>query len=193
LTEGVPSTSFAKARGKKTADAVNLVVVGSRAQLIQAFKGAGFKIAAKLGFKSSAREVYDTIEKKSYKDAPVSTQYLFHKPQDLAFELEEGNARKRHHVRFWSIPGHDDAWAGAASEDIGLLIKPTKGVVSHRVSPEIDHERNFVAEALVKSCGQYVKMAHLRDAQVSRLNAQGVRIYTDAELEIISVEKCPLE
>jgi hypothetical protein len=133
----------------------------------------------------------DSLEKRSYATAPVSTQYLFHKPQEIAFELEEGNATKRHHVRFWGIPGSDETWAGAASEDVGILVKPLKGVVSHRVSPEIDAERDFVAAALVKNCGQQVRMAHLRDAQISRLNAQGVRYFTDAELAIVSVQSCP--
>jgi hypothetical protein len=188
--EHVPPNTFAKAHGAKAADSVNLVVVGTREQIVEAFSQARWKIAAKLGLKSAAREAVDSVGKRSYANAPVSTQYLFHKPQDLAFELEEGNARKRHHVRFWKIPGHENAWAGAACEDVGILVEPTKGLVSHRVSPDIDREREVVVQALTGGCGKPVTKSHLRNAHLSRLNAQGVRVFTDAEVAILSVENC---
>lgn len=189
--EEIPETATAKSKSKKTADAVNLIFIGNREQVFSAFASSGWKSADRLSLKSSTKEVVDSLEKKSYQTAPVSTQYLFHKKQDFAFELEEGNARKRHHVRFWEMPDHPNVWVGAATEDIGLLIKPTRGVISHRVNPEIDFEREFVIHSLGSGCAEIVKVARTREQHISRLNAQGVRYFTDGDLAIVSFEACP--
>jgi hypothetical protein len=187
---GIPSTSFPKPRGKDTADAVNMVVMGSKEQLIEAFSRADWKVATQLGFKSSLREVIATLKGSSYPTGPVSTQFLFHKPQDIAFELELGNATQRHHVRFWEMPQHPGVWVGAASEDIGLLIKPHKGVISHRVNSMIDAERDLIEKTLASTCAHAIRKTRLKDVQLSRLTAQGVRIFTDGDLSLLSVKDC---
>jgi LssY C-terminus len=186
----IPQTTAPKKKSKKTADSVNLILLGSRAQVFYVFDLEGWKTSDRISLRSSTKEVVDSLEKKSYLSAPVSTQYLFHRKQDFAFELEEGSARKRHHVRFWEMPDHANVWVGAATEDIGLLIKPARGVISHRVNPDVDLEREFVVQSLEKGCAKPVPLPGTRAQHISRLNAQGVRYFTDGELAVLSTESC---
>ena len=87
--------------------------------------------------------------RKPYPHAPVSDLYLWGRPQDAAFEQPVGNSpAQRHHVRFWRSRELDDQgrplWLGAATFDERVEISRTTGGVTHKISPDIDRERNKV-------------------------------------------------
>jgi LssY C-terminus len=102
-------------------DPVNIVLVGSDAEVVQGMTAAGWFPADPITFRSSARIAADSILRRPDDDAPVSNLFLFGRKQDLAFEQPvSGGPRQRHHVRFWrwdKLYEGRPAWIGAATFD----------------------------------------------------------------------------
>ncbi|WP_117234835.1 LssY C-terminal domain-containing protein [Vibrio maerlii] len=91
------------------------------------------------------------------KDAtpPVSDLYWQDRPQEMAFQLP-GNLTHRSHIRWWQA-GVDEVtglkvWVGALSYDNGLTLTPYSGIVTvlHSIDPDVDKERDRLAEQLVQ-------------------------------------------
>ena len=84
----------------------------------------------------------------------MSNLYLFGRRQDLAFEKPVGgNARHRHHVRFWRWleGGHAGLplWIGSATFDVSVGFSHLTGQVTHHIAPDIDAERHQLIMDLV--------------------------------------------
>ncbi len=134
-------------------DALNIGVVGTEDEVINAFLLAGWLPADPITFSSSRKIVWSVLAQKSYPTAPMSKLYLFKRKQDLAFERELGNsAKRRHHVRFWQTkildPLHRPLWIGAATFDESVGLSHYTGQVTHRISPDIDAERDKILKDL---------------------------------------------
>ena len=136
-------------------DPLNIAVVGSEKELIQAFLSAGWQPANALGLRSDARIAVDTVFDKPDPAAPVSNLFLYGRKEDFAFEKPVGNSpRERHHVRFWRSPELDDdrpIWLGAATHDIGVEFSRTTGEITHRISPDVDAERDMLLAEFAKA------------------------------------------
>ncbi len=128
------------------ADPLNVALVGSREQVFEAMRAAGWVSADRITLRTGWRDARSVIFNRSYPAAPMSTHYFRNRPQDLAFEQQVGKSpRRRHHVRFWRI---DDCarpdgtlWIGAASFDATLGVSRFTGEVIHHIDPEVDRER----------------------------------------------------
>lgn len=86
----------------------------------------------------------------------MSDLYLWECKQDAAFEHPVGNSPKqRHHVRFWRSVELDHngepLWLGAATHDERVEVSLTTGGVTHKISADIDKERNKVLVDIHKS------------------------------------------
>ena len=96
-------------------DPVNVVLVGTLAQLRAAFAAAGWHEADQLGLKSSWRMIQAFLFNTPYPTAPFSTLYLFGRGQDIGFQKCINNSpRRRHHVRFWALSLAHEASLGRA-------------------------------------------------------------------------------
>jgi hypothetical protein len=142
-----------KSKSKKPGDPLNLIVVGSSAQILAAFKQAGWSEAEKLGTKSAVGTVRAMASNNGYENAPVSQLYLYGRSEDLAFEKALNTFLKRHHLRMWETtvkaPGGRSIWIGASTHDIGLDVHFR--VVSHEIDPDLDSERAKVGADLMAS------------------------------------------
>lgn len=134
-------------------DPLNLVIIGSAAEIRRAFEEAGWSEAEQ----KTSKSIWDTIravmDDEGYGQAPVSQLYLYGRPEDLAFEKTLNTFTKRHHLRLWrtgvtTIDGRE-IWVGAATHDIGFDIHP--GVASHATDPDLDDERAKVGADLLAS------------------------------------------
>lgn len=136
-------------------DPLNIALVGTEENVIRALTAAGWYPADPLTFRSSVRIAVDSVFKKPDDDAPVSNLYLFGRKEDLAFEKPVGNSpRERHHVRFWRTDKIDDerpVWIGSATYDIRIELSRTTGQVTHRISPDVDPERELILADLIKA------------------------------------------
>jgi len=149
----VEAPTRAENKAKKPGDPLNLVVIGSAEQTLQAFKEAGWSEAKKLGTKSAIGTVRAMASDQGYEEAPVSDLYLYDRAEDLAFEKMLNTFLKRHHLRLWRTTATTadgrEIWLGAGTHDIGLDVHP--GVVSHAIDPDLDAERSKVGADLMSS------------------------------------------
>jgi hypothetical protein len=171
-------------------DAVNVAFIGTEPQLHQALAAAGWYAADPVTLKTSLRIAADVVLHKPYAHAPVSDLYLWGRRQDAAFEQPVGGSPKqRHHVRFWQSAERDQAgrslWLGAATFDERVEISRTTGGVTHKISPEIDRERNKLVEDAIRANaldGYYwVDQFHL---QAEGRNGGGDPYRTDRRLAV---------
>jgi hypothetical protein len=143
----------AEGRPKRPGDPLNLVLVGSAAQIINAFTQAGWYEAKKLGARSAAGTVRAMTSNEGYVQAPVSQLYLYGRAEDMAFEKMLNTFSKRHHLRLWrspvTSPEGRDIWLAAATHDVGIDIH--LGVVSHAIDSDLDAERAKVGADLMAS------------------------------------------
>jgi len=128
-------------------DPVNVAFVGSEEELHHTLAKAGWYAADPITLQTSLRIAADVVLRKPYAHAPVSDLYVWGRRQDLAFEQPVGGSPKqRHHVRFWRSAEVDAAneplWLGAATFDERVEISRTTGGVTHKISADVDKERN---------------------------------------------------
>jgi hypothetical protein len=141
-------------------DPVNIAFIGTEEELHRAMAEAHWFPADPITLKTSVRLVADVLERKPYPDAPVSHLFLYGRIQDLAFEQPVGRSPKqRHHVRFWRSAEVDangePLWLGAATYDERVEISRTTGGITHRISPEVDNER----DKLIRDTGEAGNLA----------------------------------
>jgi len=169
---------FTEALDGLEVDPVNIILLGSKTNLINAFEKIGWQKADKLTVKSSIKMINKFLANKPYPKAPFSSLYLFGRKQDIGFQEPIGNSpRKRHHIRFWATntekindpldinfwkkkqkikPDEALVWIGSGSEDIGFGFTKFTYQVSHKVNPNVDLERKYILAKLkeAKSIGK---------------------------------------
>lgn len=176
--------------GDVPGDPINLAIHGTRADLEAAFTRAGWLPADRPTPGHLAQGVGAAIVEASAPRAPVSHQYYFGRSEDVAFERSSSSARARHHVRLWQGDSTGTLWVGAANEDIGLLVNPLKGRVTHRIDPAIDRERELLTrELLAGGCASFVGYASLGGVRTAT-NGMGQSFATDGMLAVVRLQ-CP--
>lgn len=177
-------------------DPINIALVGTEAEIIRAMTAAGWYPANPITFHSSVRIVVDSVFRRPDDQAPVSSLFLFGRKQDFAFEQPVGNSpRQRHHVRFWRSNEMEDArplWLGAATFDTRVGLSHTTGEVTHHIGPDVDAERDRIADQLGKA--GWVEETYWNNDFHHRLegrNGGGDRWHTDGRLEVVVLRDRP--
>jgi hypothetical protein len=171
-------------------DPLNVGLVGDEEDMIRSMHAAGWSPADPITLRSCVRIAASVVFKRPDPDAPVSGLYVFGHRQDLAFEKPVGgNARRRHHVRFWKWVegGHAGRplWIGSATFDVSVGFSHLTGQVTHHIAPDIDAERHGLIEDLIDA-GWLAKTYQVTGvgATLTGRNGEGDRYYTDGELTI---------
>ena len=154
-------------------DPVNLVLLGTYAQLRAAFAALEWCEADPLGLASSWGMIRAFVSNKPYPTAPFSNLYLFGRRQDIGFQHAIDNSpRKRHHIRFWGLslafaksaqdkpdlwsnntrPPDDERalWVGAGTRDTGIGLTRLSFQVTHATDSDTNAERDFMIGELKK-------------------------------------------
>ena len=152
-------------------DPLNIGIMATRRQLITTMENSGWHQSDRHSFKNIARVGFSILLGVEYKNAPVSSLYLFGRKQDLAFQIPiEGTGGNRHHVRFWAttydskgkltfngihwhnrqahLKGDDLLWVGAASLDNGFGFIKHNLQITHMIDPDTNKERQVVIDQL---------------------------------------------
>jgi hypothetical protein len=184
----LPPSSEAHGRA---ADPLNIVFLGSAADLDQAFRAAGWTRASHKSFASLVHEAFAVLARRPDAHAPVSTQRVAGRPQDVAYELPGPTARVRDHVRLWQVGGNENAWAGAATQDVGMLVNPFKRRLTHRIAPALDDERDRIIAVLrLDGCADLLGYVRLAGAVQTGRNATSQRFFTDGRTAVMRVHGC---
>jgi hypothetical protein len=170
------------------ADPLNVALVGTRAELMKIMVAAKWYPADPLSFRSCLEIAEASVLKRPYDDAPVSSEFLSGRKQDLAFEQPVGdNPRHRHHVRFWKTelldPDGRPVWVGSAIFDKRVGLSHTTGQVTHRTAPDVDTERDYLFHDL-KQTGDLTEVSVIDDFHAVRegRNGEGDPWHTDGKL-----------
>jgi hypothetical protein len=134
-------------------DMVNIFLVGTKEQLLHVFTAAGWVKVDSDVQSTVISGLIDTIQKKDYLTMPMSTLYLFKRPQDYGFAHAEPVrvAMSRNHLRVWESPYSIEGrplWCVAATHDIGFERDERNNGVTHKIDPDVDKEREYVNDTL---------------------------------------------
>jgi hypothetical protein len=179
---------------KNLGDMVNFVIIGSEKQVQSALDAANFHVADTSDKKAVLEAALTTYESKDYLAMPMSTLYLFNRPQDFGYEQAEPIAMvaSRHHFRLWKAPftwNGQTVWVGAGTHDIGFAKDKRNGSVTHKIDPNVDGERENIGSSLqkggkVKSISYYLPPNPVQDAK----NATGDGYHSDGRILVVFMQ-----
>jgi hypothetical protein len=146
-----PITSFN--RDGASSDPINVRIIATSGQLAAAFGAGGWYRADEIDFLTSMRISFDSIFGRKYATAPVSNLYLYGRKEDFAFERPGKSVRERDHARFWDTGSTSSdgrtVWVGGATRDIKVEISKVTHLPTHKISSNVDAERQTVINDLV--------------------------------------------
>lgn len=185
---GAPRTTVTK-QGI-AGDPLNVALIGSREAVIRAMQSAGWQIATGVTLRSSIGIVRSALFGRADMNAPVSPLYVFGRAEDLAFEQTvNGNARRRHHVRFWLSPQKSPdgraIWVGAVTFDRSIGVSHYTGAITHHIAPNLDEERDRLISGLQAS-GALLREKWTTGvgATSNGRNGGGDRYFTDGRMAV---------
>lgn len=165
---------------------------GSREEVDSAFSRAGWLLAKPSTFGAIAKEAEAIVLSRGDPVAPMSHEFYAGRVEDLRFERASPSARARHHVRLWQADSAGTLWAGAATEDVGMLVSARRRTVTHRIAPDIDRERELLAgELLAGGCAVLGGYVTLPGATRTGSSVAGQRYVTDARAAVLRLVACP--
>src|SRR5208283_1290805 len=106
-------------------DMVNILLVGTEDDVVKVFTTAGWVQVDKSVGSTLKEGLEDTFHKKDYLTMPMSTLYLFGRPQDYGFAHAEPVrvVMSRNHLRVWKSPHEVKGrrlWSVGETQDIGF-------------------------------------------------------------------------
>jgi hypothetical protein len=134
-------------------DRVNFILVGSQDKVQEAFRAAGWVTVDRSDKEAVLRGLFASLSKEAYVTLPMSTLTLFGRPQDYAYAQGDpvSVVATRHHFRIWKAPFTLEGrtvWAGAGTHDIGFDRDQRNGHITHKIDPDTDKEREYIAASL---------------------------------------------
>jgi LssY C-terminus len=169
----------------------NLVLIGSRQEISAAFEKADWTSAQDQDANSLWKTFEAVIKGKGYDAAPMSTLYMYGRPEDMAFEKMLNTFTHRHHLRIWrapaTAPDGRQIWLVAADHDNGFDVRP--GVISHSVDPLVDLERAKVGADLgMTGLVAAEELVGVSNPARSGLTATGGKWESDGRLLVVDLK-----
>lgn len=182
-------------------DMVNIFIVGTQAQVEKVFaRGGWVKVDRSVG-DTVMNALEDSFQKKDYLTMPMSTLYLFNRPQDYGFAHAEPVrvAMSRNHLRAWKsgfVVDGRPLWCIAATHDIGFERddrNKSLTSVTHKIDPAIDGEREYVNDTLSET-GLVEQRGHVTPADplTEAHTATGGTFHSDGRILVLKLKDIPL-
>ncbi len=174
-------------------DMVNYALVGTEAEVKAAFLAAGWVAVDKSVEDAVLHGLLSTLSHEAYTEMPMSTLYLFGRPQDLSFARGDPLkvAAERHHLRVWKTDQLVDGrplWVGSCTHDIGFEKDQRNGGVTHKIDPKIDGERDFLLQSF-DAAGVFSSAAYVTpdDPLLTAKTATGGSFYSDGRIAVMEL------
>jgi LssY C-terminus len=175
-------------------DMVNFGLVGTRDQVEAAFKAAGWTQVDKNVEEALLNGLLKTLSKESYTEMPMSTLYLFGRPQDFSYARADPLmvAAERHHLRVWKTNVKVDGkplWVGSATHDIGFEKDQRNDGVTHKIDPEIDKERDYLLQSF-DAAGAFLSAAYVtpENPLLEAKTATGGGFHSDGRIVVMDLK-----
>jgi hypothetical protein len=175
-------------------DMVNFALIGTKEQVEAAYKAAGWVAADKSVQDAIVNGLMKTLGKEAYTEMPMSTLYLFGRPQDMSFARADPLmvAAERHHLRVWQTDKTVDGrplWVGSSTHDIGFEKDQRNGKVTHKIDPEIDKERDYLLQSF-DAAGTYASAAYVTPSNpmLEARTATGGSFHSDGRIVVMNLK-----
>ena len=165
-----------------------IILAKDEAAFLEAFSKAGWQLADRPGISTLSRAAFAVWFSNEYDTAPITPAFWNGQPHDFGFQAEtaDKSLRERHHARFWRsgfrTADGQAIFLGTASFDVGL-----KWGLTHRIDPNIDAERDFLATGLsdtgLVSSQERIQLA----APVLGQNLTGDPFFTDGKAILLRI------
>jgi hypothetical protein len=172
-------------------DNTNFLVIGDEKDVIAAFMAAGWVKVDRGKPDAVIHGLLSVLTKQAYVELPMSELMLFGRVQDYGLAHAEPIAvvAQRHHLRLWKAPFETqgrEVWVGAATHDTGFDRDQRNNGLTHKIDPEIDTEREYVAHSL-DDTGLVAKLGYMvpRDAIKEARTATGEAYHSDGRILIV--------
>ncbi len=172
-------------------DMLNLIFLAREDDLQEAFRHAGWLKADRSRVKIIWRLLW---QRGRYTKLPMDKLYVFGRAQDYSFVLPDPKSivARRHHLRIWKTDRMVDGtplWVGAATHDVSIQLVKHKFRLFHRIDPDVDAERDFIAEDLSETeqitQRQYMYCA---DPVLSAQTATGQTYHSDGRMLFLQLK-----
>jgi LssY C-terminus len=173
-------------------DMLNLIFAAKEVDLQEAFARAGWLKVEK----SKPRIIWHLLwQRKRYTKLPMGRLYVFGRAPDFSYALPDPKSivARRHHLRIWKTGGSDDGiplWVAAATHDVGIQFVKRRFRLLHRIDPNVDEERDFIAASLAVT-RQLVRQTYMNRADpVFRAEtATGQSYYSDSRMLLLELRR----
>jgi hypothetical protein len=137
-------------RQGRAGDMVNLVFVATQGDLQRAFERAGWLQVDMSKPKIAWGVLQHGVH---YAKLPMAHFFLYGRIQDYSYSMPDPMhiLSQRHHLRVWRTDckvNGTPVWVAAATHDVAIEMNAWKLHVTHRIDPEVDAERDFIAKTL---------------------------------------------
>ena len=177
-------------KDQRPSDLTNVMFLGSREQLQDAFQKAGWTPAAKLSDQSKLETFRAMAEMRGYQEAPVSELLLDGRAPDFVFEKINDTFAARHHLRIWQRPGAFNGkaiWVCAATHDTGISFSEENRTFIHTIDPQIDLERaKVVNDLLLTGLVRALALVERNALPQDMHNATGDALKTDGGMAVVN-------
>lgn len=188
LVEAQPQRTQ-QAKTNRPSDFINIIFIGDRQTLEDAFTAAGWFPAETLNKASSLETIRAVIEDRGYKDGPVSTLLLDGEPPNLVYQKQNNTFAKRHHLRIWLRPGKfndKEIWVCAATHDTSINFSAQDRTFTHKIDPDIDLERaKVVSDLLFTGMVRGLSVVDRPEVSAEAKSGPGAHYETDGKIAII--------
>lgn len=170
----------------------SFVFVGDPQSMARAFERAGWSLAQTPSVHGLLHELFAVVADRPDPSGPATPSYFDAQPQDLTFEkagTASGSIRHRHHIRIWRVPlcvaQCAPLWVATCSYDMGVKFVAKPYLVTHRIDPRVDIEREYIANGLRAAGAHEVGVITVTGPQRGK-NAGGDAFFTDGRAHVIS-------
>jgi LssY C-terminus len=175
-------------------DMLNLIFAANENDLQEAFAHAGWLKVEK----STPQIIWHLLwQRNHYAKLPMDKLYVFGRSQDYSYASPDPKSivARRHHLRIWKTDRAVDGvplWVGAATHDVAIEFVKHKFRPFHRIDPDVDAERDFIARDLAKSAQvlheQFVRCA---EPVINAHTATGQAYYSDSRMIFLELKQAP--
>ncbi len=171
----------------KPIEPINIILIGSRAQLNTAFTRAQWDFSDQVSLGSLTHLVWALLFKQPYPQAPGTPTFWDVRANDFSLEqpTSANTVKERHHLHIWETPYRlvdgRMIWVGTAHFDTAIMLRSPVVIPTHVIDPAVDKERDKIkADLLVTGLVEKFEVYQIVEPTLGR-NVSGGEFFTDGK------------
>jgi hypothetical protein len=178
----------------RPSDPTNVLLIGSREEISQAFRAAGWSEARPDSIRSRIGTIRAAAEIHGFRQAPMTSLLLKGAEADMSWQKGLNDVAKRHHIRIWKQAGTwngQELWMAAATRDVDFAYLRPGQYFAHEIDAKVDEEREKVAYDLeFTSCASPLMWVARQGMPRFTRNGTGDPMGTDTRMVVMQFNSC---